>query len=97
MITQYNFTDRNLKIIFKINLHSHNINHANSLLPIEPNYPDIGIETRYTNKILREMATIYARLRNEYKFKYPTLFSGSFYKINEEDQRNNENELFLLI
>ena len=31
-----------------------------------PNYPDFGIETRYIGKILKEMATIYARLINQY-------------------------------
>ena len=29
------------------------------------------------------MAIIYARLINQYKFRYHTLFSASFYKINE--------------
>ena len=41
------------------------------------------------------MATIYARLINQYKFKYHILFSASFYKINEEDQRSDEIELFI--
>ena len=40
------------------------------------------------------MATKYARLRNQYKFNYLSLFSASFYKINEEDQRSDETELF---
>ena len=95
MIYPYYFIDENLKIGFKINLESHNINHANSLLNIEPNFPDIGIETRYINKILKELATIYARLINQYKFKYHILFSACFYKINEEDQRSDEIELFI--
>ena len=60
-----------------------------------PNFPDIGIETRYINKIIKEMATIYARLINRYKFKYHIFFSASFYKINEEDQRSDEIELFI--
>ena len=95
MINPYYFTDENLKIGFKINLESHNINHANSLLNIEPNFPDIGIETRYNNKILKEMATIYARLINQYKFKYQIIFSASFYEINEEDHRSDEIEIFI--
>ena len=65
----YYFTDENLKIGFKINLDSHNINHSNSLLTTEPNFPCLGIETRYIDKIMNEMATIYARLVNHYKFK----------------------------
>ena len=42
------------------------------------------------------MATIYATLTNHYKYIYHTLFSASFYKNNEEDQRSDEIE-FLLI
>ena len=41
------------------------------------------------------MAAIYARLINQYKFKYHILFSARFYKNNEEDQRNDEIELFI--
>ena len=52
MINPYYFIDKNLKTGFKINLESHNNNnHANSLLNIEPKFPNIGIETRYINKI----------------------------------------------
>ena len=83
------------KIGFKIFVESHNINHSNSLLNNNPNFPDIGTETRYINKILKEMATYYARLRNQYKFKYHIFFSASFYKINEEAQRSDEIELFI--
>ena len=92
MINPYYFIDEKLKIGFKINLESHNINHSNSLLSIIPNFPDIGIETRYINKILKQMATIYSKLINQYKFKYHKLFPASFYKINEEDQRSDEIE-----
>ena len=40
------------------------------------------------------MATIYARLINQCKFKNHILFSTSLYKINEGDQRSDETELF---
>ena len=40
------------------------------------------------------MATIYARLINQYKFKYHIILLASFYKINEEDQRSDETKLF---
>ena len=83
-----------MKTGFKINLESHNINHAISLSNIVPNFPEIGIKTRYIKKILKEMATIYARLINQYKFKYHILFSGSFYKFIEEDHRSDETVLF---
>ena len=94
-IKPYYLIDEIVGIGFKINLESHNIHHANSVLIIEPDFPEIGIETRYINKILKEMATIYARLKNQYKFKYHTLFSASFYKINQEDQGSNEVELYM--
>ena len=95
MINPYYFIDKNLKIGFKINLESHNISHANSILTITPKFPEFGIEFRYINKIVEELSFIYARLINQYKFKYHTLFSASFYKINEEDQRDNHIELYI--
>ena len=51
MIFRYYFTDRNLKVGFKINLDSHNLHHTNSKLTIMPNYPEFGIELRYINKL----------------------------------------------
>ena len=95
MINPYYFIDKNLKIGFQIFLESHNISHANSILTITCKYPAFGIEFRYINKIIKELSVIYARLINQYKFKYHTLFSASFYKINEEDQRDNEIELYI--
>ena len=89
------FIDEILKIGFKCNLESHNVTHANSLLKIIPIYPDIGIETRYINKILKEMDTIYARLINQYKIKKHIIVWASFYKINDEDQRSDEIEFFI--
>ena len=55
---------------------------------------DFGVEFRYINKIIKEFSIIYARLIYQYKLKYHTFFSASFYKINEKDQRSNEIELF---
>ena len=95
MSNPYYFIDENLKNGFKINLESHNIGHANSILIITPKLPEFGIEKRYINIIIKELSVIYARLINQYKFKYQTLFSASFYKINEEDQRDNEIELYM--
>ena len=95
MINPYYFFDKNLKIGFKINLESHNFSHANSILTILPKFPEFGIEFRYINTIVKELSFFYARLINQYKFKNHTLFSAIFYKINEEDQRNNEIELYI--
>ena len=95
MINPYYFIDENLKNGFKINLESHNFNHANSILTITPNVPEFGIELRYIYKIVKELSVIYSRLINQYKFKYNTLFSASFYEINEQDQRKNEIEVYM--
>ena len=95
MINPYYFIDENLKIGFKINLESHNNNQAKSILTITPNVSEFWIEFRYINKIVKELSVIYARLINQNKFNYHTFFSASFYKINEEDQRYNEIELYI--
>ena len=52
----YYFTDRNLKVGFKINLDGHHINHANSKLTITPNYPEFGTEIRHINNITKELS-----------------------------------------
>ena len=95
MINPYYFTDRNLQVGFKINLDSHNLHHDNSKLTIIPNYPEFGIEVRYINKIMKELSVIYARLINQYKFKYQTVFSARFDKQNEDNQVLDETELFI--
>ena len=95
MINPYYFIDENLKNGFKIKLESHKISHPISILNITPKFPESGFEFRYNNKIIKELSVIYARLINQYKSKNHKLFSGSFYKIIEEDQRNKEIELYI--
>ena len=41
------------------------------------------------------LPTIYARLKDQFKFKYLIIFSASFHKTHEEDQRSDEIELFI--
>ena len=65
MINPYNFTDRNLKVAYKINLDSQNLHHKNSKLTITPTSPEFGIEFRFSNKIIKELSVIYARLINQ--------------------------------
>ena len=74
MINPYYSIDRNLRVGFKTNLESHQINHANSKLTFTPNYPEFGIEVCYINKIIKELSIIFARLINQYKFRYQTVF-----------------------
>ena len=95
MINPYYFTDRALQVGFKINLDSHHINHLNSILTITPNHPEFGIEVRYINKIITELSVIYARLKNQFKFRYHTIFSARFDKQNEDGQVLDETELFI--
>ena len=86
MINPYYFIDEKLKLGFKINLDSHNLYHTNSKLTITPYHPEFGIEVRYINIIMKELAVIYARLINQYKFKYQTVFSARFDKQDEDNQ-----------
>ena len=95
MLKPYYLTDRNLKIGFKIDLDSHHINHANSKLTVIPNYPEFGIEILYINKIMKYLSTIYARVINQYIFKYQTVFSARFHKQNEDNQVLDETELII--
>ena len=81
MINPYYFFDENFKIGFKINLESHNNIHTISLLNIVPNFPDIGIETSYFNETIKEMATIYARLLSQCKFKYHIFLQQAFIRL----------------
>ena len=95
MPNPYYFTDRHLKVGFKINLDGHHINHANSELTITPKYLEFGIEVRYIKKIMKELSVIYARLKNRYKFKYQTVFSARFDKQDEDNQVLDETELYI--
>ena len=94
MLSPYYFTDRNLKVGFKIKLDSHHINIANSKLTITPNCPGFGIEVRYIIKIIKELSVIYARLMNQYIFKYQTVFSARFDKQDEDNQVLDETEFY---
>ena len=91
----YYFTDRALQIGSKIDLDSHHINHANSKITNTPNFPEFGIEIRYINKIRQELSNFYARLMNQYKFRYQTLFSARFDKQDENKQLLDETEFFI--
>ena len=80
---------------FNINKDSHNDNHANSKLSITASYPEFGIEFRYTNKNLKKLSFIYARLISQYKFRYQTVFSARFDTQDENNQVIDETELFI--
>ena len=44
---------------------------------------------------MKEISVIYARLINQYKFRYQTVFSARFDKQDEDDQLLDETELFI--
>ena len=95
MINPYYFSDRNLQVAYKINLDSHHINHLNSKVTISSNFEKTGIEFRFIIKIMREMSIIYARLINQYKFRYQVVFSARFDKQDEDSLLLDETELFI--
>ena len=97
MLNPYHFTDRNVKVGFKITLDIHHINHANSKLTIKPYYPEYGIEVRYINKIIEKVSVIYARLIHQNKFKHQTVFSARFDKQDEDNQVLDETEIFIKV
>ena len=95
MINSYYFSDRNLKVAYKINLDSHHINHLNSKITITSNFQDTGIEFRFINKIMRERSIIYARLKNQYTFRYQVVFLSRFDEQDEDGRIFDETELFI--
>ena len=75
-----------LQVGFNFTLASHHVNHAYSKLKIKPSCPEFGIDVRYINKVKQELFVIYARLMNQYKFEYRTVFSARFDEENEDNQ-----------
>ena len=94
MINPYYFTDRALRVGFNFTLEGQHIIHANSKLIIKPNCPEFGIEVCYIKKIIKELSVIFARLINQFNFRYETVFSTRFDKQHEANQVLDETELF---
>ena len=72
---------------YEVNLGHHHINHTNSKIPIKSKH-NLPIELCDLNKILKEMSAIYARLINQYKFKYQIVFLVIFDKETQEELEN---------
>ena len=83
-----------LQVGFNITLESHHTNHANSNLFIKPYSSELGTELPYIDKIKKELSVFYARLKNQYKFKYQTVFSARFDKQDEDNQVSVEAGFF---
>ena len=73
LINPFYVTDRYSKVGFNITLESHLINLSNSKFFYKPNYPEFDTEVRYINKIINELSVLYARIINQYNFKYQTV------------------------
>ena len=95
MVDPFYFTVRALQVGFIITPGSHHINQAISKNIIKPNYPEFGNDVPYIIKIFKQMASIYARLINQYKFNYKTVISARFDKQDEDNQVLDETELFI--
>ena len=91
MVNPCYFTNRIIKIAFNNTLNSHHVNHTNAKSTIKLNCSEI--EIIYVNKILKEMAIIYARFINQYKFKYQVVYSSRFDEQDEDGQILDEIEL----
>ena len=73
MINPNYIADRTLQVGFDFPLDGHHYNQANCKLTNKTNIIEIGNEAKCIEKILKEMAIIYVRFRNQYKFNYQTV------------------------
>ena len=94
---QYYFTDRKLKIAYDINIDNHHDKHANSMITITSKFNNIGIDISHINKLMEEISHIYAKLINQYKFKYQLTFFVLFSKYGEDNEITSEVELLITL
>ena len=92
IIPQY-FMNRVIEAGFNINLDSHHIGQMNFKKSIIPK--NIGIEKVQVNNIINEMPHIYAKILNQFNFKYQTLLSSTFDKQDEDNRVLEEFELYI--
>ena len=83
MLNPYYFKDQSFYDFLKINLDSHHINHLNSKITISSTAQPSHIDKIVINRIVNEMATIYAKLISQFKFKYQCTFLARFDKQDE--------------
>ena len=95
MLNPYYFKNKNLYNILKINLDSHHINHLNSKITISSIKEYYSIDMDLIKNLVKEMSVIYARLINQYKFKYQCVFLARFDKQDEDNQLLDETNLFI--
>ena len=91
---KYKFTDYILDTAYDITVDSHHKKDINSQITITSKFDNIfGIEIYYINDIFKEMAHIYARFINQYKFKYQISFMLLFNKSEQDGDIRRETEM----
>ena len=55
------------------------------------------MEIRYFIKILKDLSIIHARLINQYKLKYQTIFSARFDNQDDDNRVVDETKLFIIL
>ena len=68
------FTDKLLRGAYNITVEHHHDKNVNSMLTVTPKYEVFGFSEYHIDKIVIELADIYATLVNRYKFKYQLSF-----------------------
>ena len=87
------FTDKILKIAYDINLQNNHKKHSNSQLTITLTIKNIGIDINHIFKIMEKLSHLYAKLINQYKFKYQLTFLLLFNKFGEDNEITSAKEL----
>ena len=84
MINPYYFTNRVLNVAYEFKPDSHHINLLNSKITAKPN--SLEIKKFLVKDKIEYMCTKCAGIKNQYKFKYQTVFSAKLYEQDEGDQ-----------
>ena len=91
---EYKFTDNILDTAYDITVNRHHKKDLNSQITITSKFDNLfGIEMYYINDIFKEMAHIYARFINQYKFKYHLSFMLLCNNFEEDGDIRREAEM----
>ena len=91
---EYKFTDNILNTAYDITVDRHHKKDLNSQITITSKFDNIiGIEIYHINDIFKEMAHIYAKFINQYKFKYQLSFMLLFNNFEEDGDIRKEEEM----
>ena len=95
---EYKFSDNILNIAYDITVDRHNKKDLNSQITITSKFDNLfGIEMYHINDIFKEMAHIYAKYINQYKFKYQLSFMLLFNKFEEDGDIRRETEMTITL